>query len=163
MMTRIAEPALWCATALLALVAGVRIHEASFELAASAPVAWAPLPEVRRPDADSLLMASDRVATADPFRLDRRPADVPFGTPAAASTPPTPGANPARPNLALSGLVGGPPWVAILDGVPGHEGSVLLRAGDTLGGIKVRAVSGTSATISGFDTTWKLTVKHPWP
>jgi len=107
-------------------------------------------------------MASDRVAKTDPFRLDRRPTDVPFGTQAAASTPPAPGPNAAGPNLSLSGIVGGPPWVALLDGIPGHEGSALMRVGDTLGGIKVRAVTATTATISGFDTTWKLTVKRPW-
>lgn len=162
-MMRIAEPALWGATVLVALLAGVRARRASFERATPAPVVWTLPGEVPQPDPDSLLAASERVATSDPFRLDRRPADVPFGTQAAASTPPVPGPNAARPNLSLSGLVGGPQWVALIDGVPGHEGSVLLRVGDTLGGIQVRAVTATTATISGFDTTWKLTVKRPWP
>jgi hypothetical protein len=162
-MTRIAEPALWIATALIALVAGLNVHRVRLELAVPAPVVWTLPRDVGRPDSDSLLAIADRVAASDPFRLDRRPADVPVGTPAPATTPPGSEPDAARPNLALSGLVGGPPWVALLEGVPGHEGSVLLRAGDTLGGIKVRAVSATTATISGFDTTWKLTVKRPWP
>jgi hypothetical protein len=68
-----------------------------------------------------------------------------------------------KPSLSLSGIVGGPPWVALLDGVPGRDGSMVLHAGDSIGGLKARAITSTTATISGFDTTWKLTVKRPWP
>jgi hypothetical protein len=162
-MLRIAEPVLWGTTALVALVAGVRAHQASSEPAAPAPVVWTLPREADRPDPDSLVAAAHRVSRSDPFRLDRRPADVPFGATAAVGTPSPPAPGIARPKLSLSGTVGGPPWVALLDGVPGREGSVLLRVGDTLGGLKARAVTATTATISGFDTTWKLTLKRPWP
>lgn len=162
-MIRIAEPALWGTAALVALVAGVRASQARFEPAAPAPVVWMLPREADRPAPDSLLAAADRVAKSDPFRLDRRPADAPFGSPTAAGAPSPPESNAARPNPSLSGIIGGPPWVALLDGVPGHDGSVLLRGGDTLGGLEVRAVTATTATISGFDTTWKLALKRPWP
>lgn len=162
-MTRIAEPALYGAAALVALVAGLQVRRAKSGHIVAAPVVWKLPREVNRPEPDSLLAAAARVAEADPFRLDRRPADVPFGTPAASVTQPAPAPNVAKPSPLLSGIVGGPPWVALLDGIPGHDGSVMLRVGDTLGGITVRAVTASTATISGFDTTWKLSVKQPWP
>jgi hypothetical protein len=162
-MTRIAEPALYGAAALMALVAGLQVRRAKSGHVVAAPVVWKSPREMNRPDPDSLLAAADRVVEADPFRLERRPADVPFGAPAASTISPAPAPSAAKPNLLLSGIVGGPPWVALLDGVPGHEGSVMLRVGDTLGGITVRAVTASTATISGFDTTWKLSVRQPWP
>jgi hypothetical protein len=52
--------------------------------------------------------------------------------------------------------------VALLDGVPGKSGSVLVHAGDTLAGLRVRSLGPNGITITGFDTTWKLTLKKPW-
>ena len=99
-----------------------------------------PLPRgegaVFRPPADSLRAAAARVAEHDPFRLDHRPATVPYRPEqeGAAQRPRSP--KPPKPHLALSGIVGGPPWSAILDSVPGREGSVLVKRGDTLGGLE---------------------------
>jgi hypothetical protein len=56
----------------------------------------------------------------------------------------------------LRGLVGGPPWNAILDGVPGHDGGFVVRAGDSVAGLKIRSVRRDGATIRGMDTTWIL-------
>jgi hypothetical protein len=105
------------------------------------------------------------VASSDPFRLERRPSTVPYsaaqeGAPAA---PPPP--EPPKPKLVLVGIVGGPPrtpWVALLDGVPGQDGSVLVHAGDTLAGLRVRTLGPKGITITGLDTTWKLTLERPW-
>ncbi|MBX6330548.1 MAG: hypothetical protein IRY91_01740, partial [Gemmatimonadaceae bacterium] len=76
--------------------------------------------------------------------------------------PPPPPPAPPKPALALAGLVGGPPWAALLDGVPGRDGTVLVHVGDTLGPLRVRSVSAAGVTISGMDTTWHLTLKRPW-
>jgi len=67
-----------------------------------------------------------------------------------------------RPALVLVGIVG-PPWRALVDGIPAHDGSTVLRAGQTVAGLRVRDVNASSATISAVDTTWHLTVKRKWP
>jgi hypothetical protein len=113
--------------------------------------------------ADSLSSAVDALVQGDPFRLAHQPAGVPYrpnleeGGPPPSSVP-----KPPRPSLALAGVVGGPPWEALLDGVPGREGSVLVRQGDVLGDLTIRAVGRDSVVVRGVDTTWRLTVRRPW-
>jgi hypothetical protein len=111
--------------------------------------------------ADSLAAEARAVAAGDPFRLDRRPADVPYRTESTgAPAPPPP--KPARPPLALAGIVGGPPWVALLAGVPGRAGNVVVHRGDVLGDLTIRAVGKDTVIVHGADTTWTLTLAHPW-
>jgi hypothetical protein len=69
---------------------------------------------------------------------------------------------PPKPMLRLRGLVGGPPWDALIEGIPGHEGAVVARVGQTLGGITVRAVRRDTVIARGMDTTWKLTIGRSW-
>lgn len=100
----------------------------------------------------------------DPFRLTREPSAVPYdaaGEVAVAVQPTAP-----KPPLALSGIVG-PPWVAVLEGVPGRTGSVLAKAGDTLARppltlLVVHRIWRGTVVVIGVDTTWTLTVYHPW-
>jgi hypothetical protein len=103
--------------------------------------------------------AAVQVVTRDPFRLERRPADVPFG---AAVVPPAsqPG-RPPRPLLQLSG-VSGPPWQAVLEGLPGHEAGILAREGDVFTDLTVRLIRPDSVVVDGADTTWVLTVRRAW-
>ena len=63
---------------------------------------------------------------------------------------------PPKPRLVLRGIIGGPPWNAVLQGVPGRDGDVLVRSGDSVGGLKVRSISALGATIRGLDTAWNL-------
>ena len=57
----------------------------------------------------------------------------------------------------------GPPWQALLEGVPGREGTaVVVRRGDVLGDLRIRDVTGTTVTVVGPDTTWRLTVRKGW-
>jgi hypothetical protein len=106
--------------------------------------------------------AAKAIARSDPFRLERRPSSVAYGSeqegvPVAPAPP-----KPPKPSLALAGIVGGPPWAALIDGVPGRSGSVVVHAGDTLAGLRVRSLGPNGITITGLDTTWKLTLKRPW-
>jgi hypothetical protein len=95
------------------------------------------------------------IVAGDLFRRERQINDsAPWG--AASQLTPLPPPAPPKPRLVLRGLVGGPPWQAILDGLPGHEGSYVARAGDSIGGLKIRSVRGDGATIRGMDTTWLL-------
>jgi hypothetical protein len=65
---------------------------------------------------------------------------------------------PIRPTLTLRGIVGGPPWSVLVDGVPGHIGAVILSARDTLPGLRLRSVRSDTVVITGMDTSWNLTL-----
>jgi hypothetical protein len=102
-----------------------------------------------------------RVVGSHPFRPDRRAAPnryepSPMGGDAAAA--PTP----LRPALRLAGLLWGSVPRVVLEGVPGREGGVILAAGDTAGGLRVRRLGPGRAVIAGYDTTWVLTPRGLW-
>jgi hypothetical protein len=104
-------------------------------------------------DPGQLREAADSVAASDPFRLDRHPSAPPIDQPAiAAATAPSL-------QLELSGVMGGPPWRAILSGIPGREGGVVVRAGDTLGGIRIRTIKRDTVVIHAGDSTMTLILK----
>lgn len=106
-------------------------------------------------DSATLASAADTVIDNDPFRLDRAPADVGFGQDAAPSQQPPP--SPFRqPPPRLTAVLGGPPWRAVLEGVPGREGSVVVSPGDRVGPFAVLTISRTLLTLKGADTTWQL-------
>lgn len=113
-------------------------------------------------ETDSLESAAEETAANDPFRLARAPSSVPF-EPTSRSTvagpPPLPT---SRPALKLAGVIGGPPWEALLEGIPGREGSALVRRGDVLGTLTVRSVGRDTVVVQGIDTTWRLTMKRTW-
>jgi type II secretory pathway component PulC len=97
----------------------------------------------------------------DPFRMTRRPSDVVYDPVRLAqpATPPVP-----KPVLSLVGIVwdnGNDPTV-LIDGLPGVEGAHPLRTGETIGGLRVKAIKPDRVVISGLDTTWMLTVREPW-
>lgn len=89
------------------------------------------------------------------FRLERSPVAAPATEPAVV-TPPIR----FRPALVLAGVVGGPPWSALLEGIPGREGPWVARAGDKLGELTVRHVAKDSVVVSAPDTTWRLTLRR---
>jgi hypothetical protein len=156
----IVEQALWGVTAVSLVVAtlGMRAARAtpSF-LGQSVP---APMSEPRRIDPDSIARAAAYIVANNPFRLSRQPATVAYAPELEGLAPP-PVVRPPRPDLVLRGIVGGPPWSAILEGIPGRDGSVVARRGDSLGTLIVRAVGRDTVIIKGADTTWRLTVKRP--
>lgn len=109
--------------------------------------------------ADTLRVATAELVARDPFRADRHPSSVAFRTDVQGIAPPP---KPPRPALSLAGIIGGPPWEALLDGLPGKEGSTLVRKGDVIDGFKIRSVSRDSVIVQAADTTWRLAVKAPW-
>jgi len=104
--------------------------------------------------------AAAALAETDPFRAVRHPSPIPY-QPAQEGAPPPPPRAPV-PALSVSGIIGGPPWAAVLEGVPGRQGSVVVHPGDTLGGLRVRTVKRDSVVITGVDTTWRLIVRRAW-
>lgn len=111
------------------------------------------------------LPTSDSVLTAlvahDPFRMARRPSPILYDPVRLAqpSTPPAP-----RPTLSLVGIVwdDGHEPTALVDGLPGIDGSRPLRRGETVAGLHVKAIRADRVVIVGLDTTWTLTVREPW-
>lgn len=162
MTDRVWELMLW-SVALLATVGGVggawlsRVEPDSVPIQTISPPA--PLP--RMFDAESLEAAALKVIESDPFRLDRRPPSVAFGAqPAQVEVQPA-AEPPPRPTLALTGIIGGPPWQAIVEGVPGRDGAVLVRGGDVLGNLRIRTIGPDGVVVEGLDTVWTLTLRRP--
>jgi len=151
------------AIATVAVLSGIRTwRDVSRPAQAAAPAIW-PVSLAASPlDRDSLAALVERIASADPFRLDRKPAAVAYGSTDTVATHAV--AQPAsqRPALVLVGIVG-PPWHALVDGIPGHDGSTVLHSGQTVAGLRVGRITASTTTITGMDTTWQLTVKRTWP
>jgi hypothetical protein len=123
-----------------------------------APRFVAPAHAPARPPSDSALEAAeDLTVMNDPFRLsnappDRRydPADESLGATRAFASPP------ARPAFVLKAIVGGPPWIAVIDGIPGQPAGTLTRQGAQFDKLVVRSVTRDSVIIQGSDTSWVL-------
>jgi hypothetical protein len=107
------------------------------------------------PDADSLLEAIASIRDENLFRLERHPMDSTMSE--TARQP----ALPQKPVLVVRGLVGGPPWSVVIDGIPGRQSAIVMRLGDTVGGFGFLAVRRDSAVIRGLDTTYVLRAVRP--
>jgi hypothetical protein len=117
-----------------------------------------PVPVV---DTIALAAAAARIRARNAFRIDRKPTDVLYNPWEPSAPPPPPVPPRAVPQLVLAGLVG-PPWNALLEGVPGRETGVLLALGEELNGITFAALRGDTVLLSGLDTTWTLTARRAW-
>jgi hypothetical protein len=114
-------------------------------------------------NARQLAQRTTLLRNRNPFRLERMPTTRRFGMP----EPPPGGAIaqpavPAVPVLTLAGILGGPPWSAIIEGIPGRETGVMLREGESAHGIRLEWIRRDSARISAADTAWVVTLKRPW-
>ena len=99
------------------------------------------------------------VVSRDPFRIGRRPL-LPAYDPlrlAEQLAPPPP-----KPTLILVGVVNGLAPSAVIEGLPGVEGSRVMRVGDTVAGLKIEKITKSRVVIAGMDTTWVLEVREPW-
>ncbi|HET7584031.1 MAG TPA: hypothetical protein VFK13_03940 [Gemmatimonadaceae bacterium] len=156
------EAVSWVVTSVLAVVAIIGWRNAAPTPPPTAAAVWRAMPEPAPVSADTLAARAGRVVAGDPFRLERHPAAVPFSVTVDPGAAPTAPPKPPKPPLALAGLVGGPPWEAVLEGVPGYEQSVVVRAGSVLGELRVTRVSRNGVVIVGMDTTWTLTLRTTW-
>jgi hypothetical protein len=167
-LRRGSEIALWLLAFAFSIAGRRRWNEArvdSSRLAAASSFgrsAPAPLPVA----SESLAAARANIDASDPFRLDRTPPPLAFTSqpgapgmgPVAGDPPPPPR---FRPTLSVSGIVG-PPWVALLDGVPAHNASLVVHPGDVLGDLRVRSIDSDLVVIQGPDTTWRLPIRKAW-
>ena len=159
-VTKRGEAALWLASSILALVAA-RGWATDFRADAGGAAAISAAAGVpSSPFADSLAAAADYAAEHDPFRLARRPSDVPY-TPGIEGAPPPPPV-PPKPELVLTGILGGPPWQGVVEGLPGARRSTVVRAGQRVGELEVVRVTRKEVVIEGADTTWTLRARRAW-
>ena len=104
------------------------------------------------------------IAGRNPFRVSRSAALVAFRVggdqpPPVPATPPPP----PRPSLALAGVIMGNESAALIDGLPGVDGTRVLRVGERVGGYELRSVTSESAVVAGPDTVWTLRVRSRFP
>lgn len=163
MMLRHAEIAAWLLTGLLIVMTGARLR-AEPSPATDDP-SWLHDPERRsRVDRARLDRAAQLVVDRDLFRLERRPSPIPYDPSSDGAVRATP--QPPKPRLVLIGLVGGPPWDALVEGFPMRSGSVLVRRGDVIGDsanrLTVVRLRRDTVVIVGMDTTWVLTLRRAW-
>ncbi len=108
-------------------------------------------------DGDTLDSAATLVVAHDVFRLERKPGTVAYSATSTGFIAPSAQTVPAI-RIALQGTIGGPPWHAIISGVPGHDGTMVVSAGDTLGGVVIRRVDRDGVTVRVKDSTWTVTL-----
>lgn len=160
------ERLLWGASLLLVIAAVVGWRRGAPVTSVAPPTISGAVALTPSVTAESLRQATRRIGAHDPFRLDRAPAAIAYD-PAREGMPPPPPPPPVppKPALALAGVVG-PPWEAMLDGVPGRQGAVVVRPGDTLsnpmGELRIRRITRDTLIVQGMDTTWKLTLRRAW-
>lgn len=117
--------------------------------------------EAGRPPLDSLTRVA---APRAPFRASRTPPSVAYD-PDRSQVPGVQGLPSApRPVLVVTGIVWGrgSRGSAVLEGLPGAPGPRVVRAGEEVGGLKVRRIQRDLVVVTGLDTTWTLTVRAPW-
>lgn len=157
MNERLLERALWSVTvvgALATLAVWLRpaVRDASGQaLVLSTAAAPALL------DGDSLMAAAESAIDNDLFQPQRaRPqAEDAISMPAIAVAPRAP-----APRLTLRGVIGGPPWDVIIDGIPGRPAGTVMRDGETISGFSVRVAARDTVRVRGADTTWILVLQQ---
>jgi hypothetical protein len=164
----IVERALWTVAAITAGTAVTLVRRSTTMGEAGMHV---PLPRIPaappRITASTLEAAVNDIADGDLFRPEREMPDPPAaGAPGAAAMPagiqPLSPPRPGRPHLVLRGVIGGPPWDAVVEGIPGRDGATVVRVGQTIAGVTVRSIRGDTVFARGLDTTWTLTLVRSW-
>ncbi len=149
------------ATMAAAFLAGARAlhgppsprHVAQLAVGAGEPVI-----SPARLNLDSLTRSAAR---RDPFRVARTAAAVPYGSPDVPLA--APAARPPRPVPVLVGIVGGSEPTALLDGLPGTDGTRALRMGERMGDFMLRQVAADHVVIETPDSTWTLRLRTTFP
>jgi hypothetical protein len=108
---------------------------------------------------DALAGVEEAIVTNDPFRLSNSPSAVRYDpaegvTPSGVAMSPQP-----RPTLVLKAIVGGPPWQAIIDGIPGQPSGTLAQTGSKFDRLTVRSITRDSVIVVGTDTAWVLSFR----
>jgi hypothetical protein len=109
-----------------------------------------------------LRAAAETTVENDPFRLSNTPPAVNSTGRGNTTRPPAPSRVP-HVTLVLKAITGGPPWQAVLAGLPGQSGDALVRAGATFGEFAVQSITRDTVIVRTADTTWTLALKRGAP
>jgi len=145
------------AAAALAVLTAARWRQANWDVVPT-PIAGratrAPLTVV----SDSALGEAEESAVMnDPFRLSNSPPEVRYDPANDAPNTSHASSKPSlRPMFALKAIVGGPPWHAVIDGIPGQPPGTITQQGSEFDKLVVRLVTRDSVIIKGPDTSWVL-------
>ncbi|MGH7678339.1 MAG: hypothetical protein ACRENU_07730 [Gemmatimonadaceae bacterium] len=155
MIKRNASIALWVAAAgcLVAAAARYRTTDVALTTVLPKPLLVAPAMPLW-PEKDSLLDAAERIVAANPFGSARSQL-LQAGQAGPQPMPMTP----AQP--LLRGIVGGPPWIAVVLGLPNTQGAVALRMGDTVSGFSIVRARADTVVLRGPGATYTLTRRSP--
>jgi hypothetical protein len=147
------ERGLWSAAVLGIIAASAAVVHAHPATHDRSIIPVARVDDVSMYDRTTLVRAGDSVIVNDAFRTERRPARIAFGMPPVAAVEPT---RSPRPQLTLGGIIGGPPWRAVVNGIPNHDGGAVVSPGDTIGGLRIRSIRRDVVVVQGQDTIWTL-------
>jgi len=138
-------------------LAVIRWHNASAPVVPRHAIALAHLSARPIPTDSALDEAEDATISNDPFRLSNEPAAVRYDASAegeVVSAVPV-----VRPTLVLKAIIGGPPWQAVIDGIPGQPPGTIAAPGARFDKLVVRRVTRDTVVVQGPDTTWLLGFK----
>jgi hypothetical protein len=157
------RPVLEAGLAVLTLTltaAAVRRAAGTELLNAPVPVPPAAHKAAPYPSAAALDRARTNLIEENPFRINRLPGLVRVGQPleqTVASVSPARIAIP-RPQLTVRAIVGGPPWSALVEGLPNTSGSVVVRTGEAFDWITIGDITRDTLVAAARDTAWKYSV-----
>lgn len=115
------------------------------------------------PALDSILADAEELTVSnDPFRLSNEASNTRFDprNENGVSTPSAPPPALLRPMMTLKAIIGGPPWQAVVDGIPGQPPGTIVQAGARFDKLVARAVTRDSVIIQGPDTSWVLSFRR---
>jgi hypothetical protein len=110
----------------------------------------------------SLRAAAETTVESDPFRLSNTPPAISSTGRGNTARPPAPSRAP-RVILVLKAITGGPPWQAVVAGLPGQNGDALVRPGAMFGEVTVESISRDTVYVRSADTAWTLALKRGAP
>lgn len=105
-------------------------------------------------DRAALTRLAVEAASGSPFQLGGR--DLTLST--SLGQPAEPAVLVTLPTLSLRGIVGGPPWRAVIVGLPGVNGAIVVRQGDSFPPVRIGRIDPSRVTIFASDTSWTLTL-----
>ena len=148
------------AIGLIGLFVAVRVT--ALPLADTAPTTFG-ISSPMSADVDSVrgdvVTSGGAIVSRDPFRLGRRPV-LPAYDPLRLGEQLAP--PPPRPTLVVVGVLDGRPPSAVIEGLPAVEGARVVRIGDVIGALRIKAIGTGGVVVTGMDTTWVLKVREPW-
>lgn len=76
--------------------------------------------------------------------------------------PVSPNEVPRLPPIILRGIVGGPPWLAVVDSGGTGGSAVILQRGDRFAGARIQSISRTAIIVRRRDSTLTLSLTDKW-